>query len=121
MPPKFHFGLAPLLEHRRRIEKERERRFSRCRQELQALESNVPRVCDALPWYYDRWIAARRQQAAGLRVRLKELRDGFIAARRDRRVLERLYERRRDAYDAQLARYEEMEIDEANAALRRRA
>jgi len=132
MLPKFHFGFAPLLEHRRRGERDCERRFAVCRQEIGEHERAMVHLCDALRtqlsaprvesslWYVDESLAARRNAGAEAQRRLEQLRDELIVARRDRRVIEKLYERRRKAYETELARYEEMELDEANAALRQR-
>ncbi|MBV9027800.1 MAG: hypothetical protein JO311_04235 [Candidatus Eremiobacteraeota bacterium] len=132
MPAKFRFGLAPLLEHRRRGERDCERRFAVCRQEIGEHEQATVRLCDALRtqlaaprvesslWYVEDSLTARRKAGAEAQRRLEQLRDELIVARRERRVIEKLYERRRKAYEAELARYEEMELDEANAALHQR-
>ncbi|MBV9233899.1 MAG: hypothetical protein JO030_07645 [Candidatus Eremiobacteraeota bacterium] len=133
MPPKFHFGLTPLLQHRRRIERDCERQFATCREEIREREDAMARLRDVLRtellapraegclWYVDDSLAAHRDAASALKRRMESLRDELLAARRDRRVIEKLYERRRKAYEAELARYEEIELDEANAARRRTA
>lgn len=69
-------------------------------------------------WYVDDSLTKRRNAGADAQRRLERLREELIVARRDRRVIEKLYERRRKAYEAELARNEEIELDEANAALR---
>jgi flagellar biosynthesis chaperone FliJ len=131
MPSRFHFALQPLLDRRRRVEEEKLHRFTLQRRErdsaacagdrlVAALAKRSTRACDAPTLAaFDAAIAAQRRRAAAAQTALDAARDELIAASRERRVIERLRERRLRAYQEEAARRDELEIEEANA--RRRA
>ncbi len=132
MPARFRFALQPLLDRRSRAEEEKQRCFARRRRELDdfarererlaaALFETAMRTSDAASLaVFDAAIAARRRGAASAERALETARQELIPARRDRRALEKLRERRARAFDEEAARLEELEIDEANARRRTR-
>ncbi|HEY6325284.1 MAG TPA: flagellar FliJ family protein [Candidatus Cybelea sp.] len=123
--------MQPLLDRRGRIEEEKQHRFDLQRRksddalregELLAagLTERALRTSDAGSLaVFDAAIAARQRRAADAESALEAAREELIAARRDRRAIEKLRDRRRRAFEEEEARREELEIDEANA--RRRA
>lgn len=70
--------------------------------------------------YLDAAIAAQLRRIAALQGDLEQRRRDLIAAARERRVIEKLGERRRRAFEAEEARREELELDETNARCRER-
>ena len=64
--------------------------------------------------YLDAAIAAQIRRIAELQGDLEQKRHSLVAAARDRKVIEKLGERRRRAFDADEARWEELELDERN-------
>ena len=68
---------------------------------------------------FDAAIAERRRRAEWAEAPLETARRELIAARRDRRLVEKLRDRRLRAFEEEEARREELEIEETNA--RRRA
>jgi flagellar export protein FliJ len=131
MAARFRFALQPLLDRRGRVEEEKQHRFDLRRRErddalregdrlVAALTERALRTSDAGSLaVYDAAIAARQRRAACAESALETAREELIAARRDRRAIEKLRDRRRHAFEEEEARREELEIDEANA--RRRA
>jgi flagellar protein FliJ len=140
MPAKFEFRLQPLLDWRKRLEEEKQREFSavrnvlaqhsreldeliatrvRCLRQLAESVLTRPatdlRVRDAHLRSTDEAIDAARRRRDGAEVEFLRARDALIAASRERRVIEKLKERRRLAFQAESARREEAELDEANA------
>lgn len=132
MPARFRFALQPLLDRRSRAEEEKRRCFARRQRELDdlardrerlaaALFETVVRTSDAATLaVFDAAIAARRRGTASAERALEAARQELIPARRDRRALEKLRERRARAFEEEAARLEELEIDEANARRRTR-
>jgi|SRR6516164_8409977 len=133
MPAKFRFGLQPLLELRRRIEEEQRQSYAARRRELDDNAREVSRLTTelgaALTGRFsvvhlacvDAAIAARCCRTNRLEADFERAQAALIAASRDRRVIEKLLERRRRAYDAQCARREEEEIEDANRRSHRSA
>jgi flagellar export protein FliJ len=143
MPARFDFRLAPLLDHRKRVEETKQREFAgsrcaveECRFEIERLGGQRRRAIEQLAG------SAGRRSVAELRLRDAHLRrvelaisderrrqgelfavyerarDELIAANHERHVLEKLKERRLRAFAAAAARYEELELDEANTRRR---
>lgn len=140
MAAKFPFALQPVLDARQRAEDEKMQELARRRRALDESDRELERIAGAR----DRCMNALAESAYGcaavdLRVRDAHLRrldaafaeeslrrgellaaweparDALLAARRARRTLERLKERRRQAFAAEEARREEAELDESNA------
>lgn len=126
MPERSRSGLQPLLERRRYIEEERRQNYAARQGELddnaQALERltemlRIELLQAASAAYLgcvDAAIAARRCRSAQLEGALEQARTTLVAASRERRVIEKLLERRRRAYETHRARREEQEIEDAN-------
>jgi flagellar FliJ protein len=140
MPAKFEFRLQPLLDWRKRVEQEKQRDFAAigrivedCTLELERL-ADVRRQCtkqlgesartrspadlrlfDAHLRSLEAAMSAQRQRRYELEADWRRLRDELILANRERRVIEKLKERRRRAFEAEEARREEIELDETNA------
>ena len=126
MPAKFRFGLQPLLELRRRIEEEQRQSYAARRREIDDNAREVRRLTTelraALTGEFsvaqlacvDAAINARRCRSGALEADLAQAQAALVVASRDRRVIEKLLERRRRAFEAQRARREEEEIEEAN-------
>jgi flagellar export protein FliJ len=128
----FQFRLQPLLDRRRREEEEKLHRYARYERE----RDDALRAGDRLAAAFDRHaaraseagtlaaldagIAALRRRAAQAQSALAGARDDLIAARRARRAIEKLRERRLHAYESDEAKRDELEIDEANARRRSR-
>jgi flagellar export protein FliJ len=140
MPARFHFDLQPLLELRERTEREKRETFERCRsaldecaQEFERLSALHRRNANALAEssrcgiafevrLYDEHlrrvdgsIERELRRRDDLQVACGRARDDVLGARRERRVIEVLKERRRRAFDAEERRRDELEIDEGNA------
>jgi flagellar FliJ protein len=133
MAARFHFGLQPLLDRRKRIEETKQQAYAARRRELDKHADQMERLNAALASaatgsgpaaplaYLDGAIRAQRRRIAELEAPLEDARQELIAASRDRRVIEKLLERRRRAFEALRARREERELDDANRALRLRS
>jgi flagellar protein FlbD len=135
-----HLRLAPLLDHRKRVEEEKQRLFAarqsardRSLRELEYLtaalhsrthELGEPgrvlpayelRVQDAHLRYLEGAIHAQCHHAAALEASLEHAREELITAARARRIIEKLEERRRRALDEERERREQVELEDANA------
>ncbi|HYL27834.1 MAG TPA: flagellar export protein FliJ [Candidatus Nitrosotalea sp.] len=146
MSGKFEFRPEPLLERRRRAEAESQRDFAirqrAVRESTQEIERLVEarrrcasalvteassraardlRLRDGYLAMLEAAIAQERRARATLEAALTTARTKLIAASRERRVLEKLKERRRAAFEAEEARREELAIDEGNARGHERA
>jgi flagellar protein FliJ len=140
MPGRFQFRLQPLLERRRRTEAEKQRDFAGRLRALERSMREIERLADArrccaaalvarsgsaiatdlrLHEGYlamlEAAIVRERRTRTELEAALNQARDELIAASRERRVIEKLKERRRHAFDAEETRREELAIDESNA------
>jgi flagellar FliJ protein len=137
---RFRFGLQPVLEHRERIENERQHVLAVAQREFAEAESERERLLRELAACSDDVRSRHREldgpalqnayaYAHALSARLEVLharvetcaalvaraqRD-VIAASRDRQVLETLKTRRRDAHNAELDLATARELDDANA------
>lgn len=126
MASKFHFGLQPLLDLRKRIEETKQQAFAARRRELDERLREMERLNAAfapaarglgsplLLSYLDDAIRAQRSRIAKLESPLEVAREELIAASRERRVIEKLLERRRGEFEAKRAREDEQELEEAN-------
>lgn len=145
MPARFDFRLAPLLDHRKRVEEAKQREFAACRRALDECRREIERLGGQRRRSMEQLgSSAGTHSAAELRLRDAHLRrvtlaisderrrqgelsavyerarDELIAASRERGVVEKLKERRLRAFEAEAARCEELELDEANARRRQK-
>lgn len=137
---KFTFVLQPVLEHRERIEDEKQQVMATCQRELDGAEAELKRLndefrsntaelrtkhqgldADALRLYYahlqfiDRCIVAQIQVVAERRLALDRARIDLLAASKDRKVVDKLKDRRREAHELEEMRVEQNELDDTNA------
>lgn len=146
MPAKFRFALQPLLKWRARAEEEKQRDFfaarrllEECDRELQRLAAVYGqcakqlvasagtgraadfRVADSSLLFLQAAMGRERLHRSKLQTTCDRARDALVVASRERRVIEKLKERRLREFEAAEARREELEIDEANARRYERA
>jgi flagellar protein FliJ len=137
---KFRFTLQPVLDHRERIEDEKQqivaqrkralddaerelRRLNdefrsnseRLRQEHRALGAEELRVRYAHMQFLDRAIVAQIRAVAERRVNFDRARAELLAASKERKVVEKLKDRRKEAHDAEEQRVAQNEMDDQNA------
>lgn len=142
MRKKFSFALQPVLEHRKRIEDQkqqalatRQRAWEDARRELDRLndefrsnsrelrERHIEFDVEELRLRYahlqflDRMIDAQIKVVAERQVALDRARKDLIAASKDRKVVDKLKERRKLAYTAEGLRVEQIELDDGNARM----
>ena len=142
MRKKFSFALQPVLEHRKRIEEQkqqtlamRQRAWDEARRELDRLNdefrANARELRDrhrelgveelrlryAHLQFLDRTIDAQIKVLAERQVVLDRARKDLIAASKNRKVVDKLKERRRVAYVAEELRVEQIELDDGNARM----
>lgn len=144
--PGTRYRLTPLLERRKRLEEEKQRLFASRQRALDesldelrrlttALRTGTTQLCeptrpvraldlrvhDAHLRYLEATIDAQRRHAAELEAALGRAREELTVANRERRVIEKLEERRRQAVEDERARREELDLDDANARRHERA
>jgi flagellar protein FliJ len=139
---KFSFTLQPVLDHRKRIEDEkqqtvatRQRAWDEARRELDRLNEEFRansrelrgrhrefgmeelRVRYAHLQFLDRTIDAQIKVVAERQVALDRARKELITASKNRKVVDKLKERRRSAHTAEELRVEQIELDDGNARM----
>jgi flagellar protein FliJ len=137
---RFHFVLQPVLDQRQRIEDEKqmvaaqkkravdeaEKELRRLNEEFRVnadilrinhakLDSEELRLTYAHLQFLDRSIVAQIKVVAERRVAFEKARAELLVASKDRKAVEKLKERRREAHDTEAARVEQNEIDDGNA------
>lgn len=137
---KFRFALKPVLDHRERIEDEKQqalaiqmqelrkaqeelarldaefRRFSsRLRAEHRKLALHDLRTHYAHLEYLDRRITAQHVVIAQQKIAVEAARQEVLAASKDRKVIERLKDKRLEEHRASEACIEQRELDDSNA------
>jgi flagellar FliJ protein len=142
----FRFRLDPVLGQRERVEQERAGEHARvlaeqlaaersrddlvarrdtARASLRdghaALDAETLRATYAHLEYLDRAIRAAEQRADACAAETARSQARLIEAARDRKVLETLKDRRREAYQLEAAQAEQRELDDQNARLFERA
>ncbi len=120
MARAFRFSLQPLLDRRVEIEDEYRRQVAAARGALDEARAALERLMAAVAAkpYLDAAIAAQLRRIAELQGGLERKRHDLVAAARERKVIEKLRERRRRAFAAEEAQREELELDETNARCR---
>jgi flagellar protein FliJ len=136
----FKFTLQPVLEHRERIEDEKEqvvatrrRAYDEARAELdrlndefrahegelrlrhRELQTEDLRLHYAHLQYLDRVIDAQIHIVAERQAALERARRDLIVASKERKVVDKLKERRKAAFVAETLRQEQIELDDTNA------
>ena len=138
--PRFVFRLAPVLRHRERIEEEKKQLLAEAQRKLFDAEAQRQRLRDRREELAVELVAGHRKidgetlrmtyahldflareitaadwrvAAAGQAVDLA--RQILIRATKDRKVLERLRERQREAHKREQERLEHRDLDEANS------
>ncbi|HET9029705.1 MAG TPA: flagellar export protein FliJ [Candidatus Aquilonibacter sp.] len=137
---KFVFALQPVLEQRKRVEEEkqqivaqRKRAADEAEAELRRLNDEFREASDRLRnshgdldaedlrlhyahlQFLDRTIVSQIQVVAERRVALDRARNDLLAASKERKVVEKLKTRRKEAHQAEEARIEQNELDDGNA------
>ncbi|HTU82497.1 MAG TPA: flagellar export protein FliJ [Candidatus Acidoferrales bacterium] len=146
MSKKFKFALQPVLEHRKRIEDEkqqvvaiRSRAFEEAKAELERLHEEFRACAGALHelhrrlgsedlrlhyahlQFLDRTIEAQGRLVDERREALDRARGDLVEASKERKVVDKLKERRRVAFVAEEMRMEQKELDDGNARRHARA
>jgi len=143
---KFKFALEPVLSHRERIEHERAAEHSRALEEQLRAERSRDELCtkrdhlrDRLVGehasfdvetlrstylhldYLDRAIVAAQQRCDACAAETERARARLVDAAKDRKVLETLKDRRREAFELEASLAEQRELDDQNARAFERA
>lgn len=146
MAKRFRFTLQPVLEHRERIEDEKQQVVAQKQRHFDAAQAELNRLNDefrrhsallrdqhrafdgeelrmhyAHLQYLDRVIIAQIRVVAERRVALDRARAELLEASKDRKVVEKLKERRRETHAAEAQRVEQNELDDSNARRHGRA
>jgi flagellar export protein FliJ len=142
----FRFRLDPVLGHRERVERERAGEHAQTLQDQLAaerarddlmrrrdesrttltrdhakLDADTLRATYVHLDYLDRAIVASQQRVDACAAATERARQRLIAAAKDRKVLETLKQRRREAHDLETALADQRELDDLNARLHERA
>jgi len=137
---KFRFGLQPVLEHRGRIEDERKAALAARQREFDAEAAELARLnaayreqsdllrgehrtlgADELRMryahveYLNRSIDAQMAVVDRYRAAVDRARAALLEASVDRKVVEKLKDRRRESHDEGARKVEQNELDDANA------
>jgi flagellar FliJ protein len=137
---RFKFSLQPVLEQRKRVEDEKQQVAAQRQRELDRSEAELKRLNDdfrlsserlrtnhrsfdaeGLRLHYahlqflDRAITAQIRVVAERRVALDRARTDLLDATKERKVVEKLKERRHEAFVAEELRIEQNELDDGNA------
>ena len=140
MAKRFKFSLQPVLEQRRRVEEEKQQVVAQRQRELDRSEAELKRLNDdfrssseslrtnhraldgeqlrlhyAHLQFLDRAITAQIRVVAERRVALDRARNDLLEASKERKVVEKLKERRHEAFVAEELRIEQNELDDGNA------
>jgi flagellar FliJ protein len=143
MAARFVFSLQPVLDERRRKEDETRHAFARAGQARNddireadrlggalrargralhecAIAGSVAslRVHDAHLRYLERTMQSHERRSSQSATAFERAAADLLQANRERRLIEKLKERRRQEFEREEARLEELELDDANARLR---
>lgn len=136
---KFKFSLEPILDHRERIEEEKQQIFAARQLELRQAEEELARLnsdykrfstilredharlaTEELRWHYahleylDRCITMQHAVISQRRGAAERARLDLVEASKDRKVMEKLKDKRLGEHRALEAAYEQKELDDAN-------
>lgn len=139
---KFVFALQPVLEHRKRLEDQkqqtmamRQRAWDEAKRELDRLHEEFRaharelrdrhgefdveelRARYAHLQFLDRTIDAQIKVLAERQVAMERARRDLVAASKERKVVDKLKERRRSAHTLEELRVEQIELDDGNARM----
>ena len=137
---KFKFSLAPVLEHRERIEDEKQQILAARLTELKAAQNELARLnadfkrhsdtlrdrhadlgTDELRAHYahleylDRSMVMQHAKISGCKTAVERARAELLEAGKDRKVIEKLKDRRLEQHHAMEAAFEQKELDDSNA------
>jgi flagellar protein FliJ len=143
---RFRFRLEPVLDHRERIERERAAEHARkLAEQLEAqrvldeliarrdatrakltrehttIDATMLRAAYAHLEYLDRAIIATQRRVDACADETERARLDLVGAAKDRKVLETLKDRRREAFELDAALADQREMDDLNARLFERA
>ncbi len=136
---RFKFALEPVLDHRSRIEDEKQQVLAERQRELKAAEDELARLngdfkryatalredhaelsSDELRWHYahleyvDRCMIMQHGVILQRRSAVDRARADLIAASKDRKVIEKLKDRRLEEHRTLQAAAEQKELDDTN-------
>lgn len=136
---KFKFTLEPVLGHRERIEDEKLQIFAARQNELRAAEAELARLngdfrrfstvlredhatlsTEELRWHYahleylDRCITMQHAVISQHRAAVERARADLIGASKDRKIIEKLKEKKLEEHRVFIASAEQAELDDAN-------
>jgi flagellar FliJ protein len=136
---KFKFSLEPVLDHRERIEEEKQQIFAARRRELQDAEHELARLngdfrrfsttlreeharlsTEELRWHYahleflDRCITMQHAVISQRRAAVDRARRELVEASKERKVMEKLKDKRFEEHQTLEASLEQKELDDAN-------
>jgi flagellar FliJ protein len=136
---KFKFELEPVLDHRERIEDEKQQVLGQRQRELKAAEDELARLnrefkkyslalreehkklsSEELRWHYshleylDRCMTLQHGVILQRRAAVERARKDLIDASKDRKVIEKLKDRRFEEHQAFEAAQEQKELDDTN-------
>jgi flagellar protein FliJ len=137
---RFRFTLQPVLDQRKRVEDEKQVVVAARKRELDQAEAELTRLNEEFRMhttalsagharyetrelqgtyahlaFLDRCIVAQIRVVAERRVALDRARNDLLAASREKKVVEKLKERRREAFVLEEQRIEQNELDDSNA------
>ena len=140
MARKFVFTLQPVLEHRKRIEDQKQQTHAVRKRAHQEAKAELDRLNDefrsharelreqhgsfdaedlrlryAHLQFLDRCIDAQIKVVAERQAALERARVDLVAASKNRKVVDKLKERRRTAHAVEELRIEQIELDDGNA------
>lgn len=136
---KFKFSLEPVLDHRERIEDEKQQVLAERARELKAAEDELARLngefkrystvlredhaglsSEELRWHYahleylDRCMTMQHGIIFQRRAAVERARVDLVEASKDRKVIEKLKDRRREEHQALQAAQEQKDLDDTN-------
>lgn len=136
---KFKFSLEPVLDHRERIEDEKQQILAERLRELKAAEDELARLnvefkrystalredhaslsSDELRWHYahleylDRCMTMQHGVIFQRRAAVERARQDLIFASKDRKVIEKLKDRRLEEHQVLQAAREQKDLDDTN-------